>query len=332
MSAPISVIIPAYNRADILPETLASVLNQTLPVAEIIVVDDGSEDATAAVAAEFGARALRQPNQGVSHARNNGIRAATQPYIALLDSDDLWERDKIEKQWQAMQLCKGAGFSFTDMLQFDDDGVVVESFLAARENFAGVQRTKVAHDVACCDQESLGRQFFQGNFISPSSILADRDLLLQIGLFDIDIKYKEDRDFCLRLIAAAPAVVVERVLVRYRLHGGGKSRRELTAILGSLAIGDRVMQRPDVYPTGAVDHYRSRYPGELYAAGVAALDEYDFALARRLLWASLRRRPTARSILAFAVSLTGRRVSDILRRIKRRTRLPGFRPAARDRT
>ncbi|MDQ3806198.1 MAG: glycosyltransferase family 2 protein, partial [Acidobacteriota bacterium] len=107
--APISVIIPAYNAERFIAQTIESVHAQTLPVAEVIVVDDGSSDRTAEVARALRARVISQPNRGLSAARNAGLKAATQPWVALLDADDLWARSKIEHQWDAVRRCPAAG-------------------------------------------------------------------------------------------------------------------------------------------------------------------------------------------------------------------------------
>jgi len=96
----VSVVIPCYNAARFLRETLDSILAQTLPAAEIIVIDDGSTDDSAAIAESYGppVRAIRQPNQGESVARNRGIDEAKGDWIAFLDADDLWYPEKLEKQ------------------------------------------------------------------------------------------------------------------------------------------------------------------------------------------------------------------------------------------
>src|SRR5262249_59293001 len=101
-SPTISVVIPCYNGARFLRETLASVLAQTLPPLEVLVIDDGSTDDSGAVAESFGppVRVIRQPNQGESVARNRGIEEAKGEWVGFLDADDLWNPDKLERQWQ----------------------------------------------------------------------------------------------------------------------------------------------------------------------------------------------------------------------------------------
>ena len=101
MTAPlVSVIIPTFNRGEWLREAIASVLAQTHPRLEVIVVDDGSRDHTAAVVCAFGARLtyIRQDHAGVSAARNRGVAAAHGEFIAFLDSDDMWQPPKVAAQ------------------------------------------------------------------------------------------------------------------------------------------------------------------------------------------------------------------------------------------
>ncbi len=109
--ADVSVVIPAYNAAAFLAETLASVFAQTVPPAEIIVVDDGSTDDTAGIARNLGATVISRANGGISAARNTGVRAARSEYLALLDADDLWMPEKLEVQLAAFAAATVPSFS-----------------------------------------------------------------------------------------------------------------------------------------------------------------------------------------------------------------------------
>src|SRR5437763_1188518 len=97
-SITISVVIPAYNAAQFLPRCMGSIFAQTYQPKEVLVVDDGSTDGTAVLAAQMGARVVIRPNGGISAARNTGIRNATSEWIAWLDADDMWQPQKLERQ------------------------------------------------------------------------------------------------------------------------------------------------------------------------------------------------------------------------------------------
>lgn len=127
----VSVVIPTYNRADLLCEALESVFAQTYKDLEVIVVDDGSNDNTGEVLAEFGNRiqAVRLGRSGISAARNAGINAATGEYLAFLDSDDLWLPTKIERQLNFATSHPEHVLTYTDALEFSQTGVRKQSFV-----------------------------------------------------------------------------------------------------------------------------------------------------------------------------------------------------------
>jgi glycosyltransferase involved in cell wall biosynthesis len=332
--APVTVVIPAYQRATILGATVRSVLEQTLPVAEVLVVDDGSTDGTAEVAEAMGVTVLRQRNQGVSVARNAGIRGATQEWVALLDSDDLWEPEKMEAQWEALQLRPDVGLLFTDWLDFDDSGVTQTDILASRPVYQNLQRDSIAPLVCFCPRHSLARGLFPGNFIKPSSIMARRDLLLAAGLFDTGfgrpgsvVGQVEDHEFLLRLVTLTDALAIERSLVRYRIHEGGASADSIRMAMGAAEVAARVFAAPERYPEGAVGYFRRDRPERLREAGLLLMETGRFPEARRVLSRSLREAPAAATLVALAVALLGRRAHQALVWVKRLAGLPGLRKA-----
>ena len=93
----LSVVIPAYNSSKYIEETLSSILNQTRPPFEIIVINDGSTDNTAEIVSKYPVRLINKHNQGPSETRNRGILESKGNWIAFLDADDLWHREKIER-------------------------------------------------------------------------------------------------------------------------------------------------------------------------------------------------------------------------------------------
>lgn len=322
---PVSVVIPVWNREREVAEALASVRGQEWAAAETLVVDDGSTDDTAAVAEQAGARVIRQENAGVSAARNTGIRAASEPWVAFLDSDDIWEPDRLRRQWEARELAPDVDLFFTDHAVFGDSGVIVPSSVAERAPFARVERQRLAPHVYRCPAASLARAMFGGNLLKPSTLLVRRELLLEVGLFDPSFGHAEDREMGLRLLAHTDAVLIARPLVRYRSHVGGASADDLRMTLGAVTVADRVLADPSRYPDGAAEYFRRDRPRRLRAAGILAMERDRFPEARRLLARSLQERWSVRTATALGIALTGRRAFGLLRQMKRRYDLPGLR-------
>ncbi|MGD8590556.1 MAG: glycosyltransferase [Chromatiales bacterium] len=205
----ISVIIPTFNRAHTLPRALDSVLGQRQATSEILVIDDGSTDHTRQLMQTQYAdcRYLYQSNQGVSAARNHGIRASRYDWIALLDSDDAWLPDKLQRQQQALQNQPGYRLCHTDEIWIRN-GVRVNPMK---------KHTK-----------SGGRIFsdcLPRCVISPSAALLHRSLFEQIGLFDTNLPACEDYDLWLRICAREPVLYLEKPLVvKYGGHADQLSR------------------------------------------------------------------------------------------------------------
>ena len=140
-TVPISVVIPAYEAAPYLEDTVESVRDQTVDVDEIVVVDDGSSDDTARVARSLDVRLIRHDrNRGVSAARNSGVRAADNEWIALLDADDIWKRHKTERQWEVVQRHEDVDVVFSDREHLRDGEVVRRRYLSEYEPYLAVER------------------------------------------------------------------------------------------------------------------------------------------------------------------------------------------------
>ena len=207
----IAVIIPAYNAAAFLRDCLDSVLEQTLPAREIVVIDDGSTDATVNVAATFGpaVRVVSQPNAGAAAARNRGGRETTSAWLAFLDADDLWIGRKLELQSTA-QLSSQAELVYSDRYN------IGEHALPERQS-----RLKVLPE-----GEIFSALLLDGNMITTSSVLMSRRAFEELGGFceDPALLPAEDYDLWLRFASERHVACVSEPLVKYRLHAAGVSR------------------------------------------------------------------------------------------------------------
>lgn len=212
----VSVIIPTYNRAELVARAIRSVLAQTFTDYELLVIDDGSTDETAAVVAGFGdrrVRYLRQPrNRGVSEARNRGLREARGEFIAFLDSDDGWEPAKLAQQIALFRASPSdVGLIYTGAQILTSTG-----FREERPRHRG----------------AILNQLLQRNVIVGGSVnsVIRRSAMTAAGFFDPDLPAMEDYDYWLRVARFYKVDFVDELLVRYydTDHGERRSRDRKT--------------------------------------------------------------------------------------------------------
>jgi glycosyltransferase involved in cell wall biosynthesis len=225
----ISVVIPVFDGERLLGEAIESVLTQSLPAAEVVVVDDGSTDGSAKVAESFGSpvRVLRKPHRGVAAARNLGVQESAGELIALQDADDLMKPDRLERQAAALGRASSPALSLGRAEVRGEDGFVAPSWLEWA--YANSDR------------------------YTPATLIATRSALELVGPFDETLTRGSDTDWLLRALEAGlrPVLIEEDVIVR-RFHGGNLSygyegyRRAMFGILRRRAARQRAGQRlPD---------------------------------------------------------------------------------------
>lgn len=240
MSPLVTAVIPTYNYARFVARAVESVLGQTYPAIECVVVDDGSRDETPQVLEQFGSRirVIRQPNRGLSAARNTGIAAASGPYVAFLDSDDCWYPEKIERQMalirSAAELgCVGCGFAHVS-----PDGSV-EEFPGRRNNRSQPETLRL---IAL-------RKFWVGG--SGSGALVRREVLQRVGPFDERLSAAEDWDMWMRLSVTTRIDNVEAVSVAINKHGTGVFRNVRRMEDNQQAVYEKAIRAwPEALPVG----------------------------------------------------------------------------------
>ncbi len=241
MSVQFSVIVPTYNRADLLPFTLDAIARQTLSAAEIIVVDDGSTDGTRGVVARYGdaIRYLRVANGGAPAARNAGVRLSSSRWLAFCDSDDLWRCDHLAKLSRAIEATPQAAFAFANFVHVIDDRWQERTkFDQAPPGYwqrLGIGRTgglAVIHRPIYPDLLA-----FQPVF--PSCIAVSRAYFDKMGGFDPRFarEVSEDMEFTLRCNREErPVGVVLDATVGIRKHGGNISGDALSRACSEIRI------------------------------------------------------------------------------------------------
>jgi glycosyltransferase involved in cell wall biosynthesis len=218
----ISVLIPVYNGARYLSECIQSVCDQTLPATEIIIIDDGSEDDTPKVAAEWGSRVRYQrvAHRGVSSARNHGLRLAETDVIAFIDSDDVWLPEKLQLQMAARSGANEPAMVFGYVQQFVSSDLTPEEAAELKINTAPVP----------------------GLF--PSTLLMRKSDCDRVGLFDESIQTGEFIEWCSRASdMGIKTITVPETVCRRRLHRNNSGRRGAAMHGGYVRMLKKVLDR-----------------------------------------------------------------------------------------
>jgi glycosyltransferase involved in cell wall biosynthesis len=203
-SPAVTVVIPVYNGEKYLRECLESVMTQTWRDFEIVCVDDGSTDGSAAICREFEVRLIQQANTGQSAARNRGVEVAKGKYIAFLDQDDKWYPERLAKGVAVLDRSEKYGMVYSNLDQIDENGNITILNL-----FDGT---------GWHPKRSLDQCLQRDMFILPTSVLIRRSLFVEIGGFDTDLIGYEDDDLFLRAFLRTRMFYVVDALAQWRIY------------------------------------------------------------------------------------------------------------------
>jgi len=337
MAAPlVSVVVPTYNRVQCLDHAIESVLGQTYPEVEVIVVDDGSTDDTPVAITRWAdnprVRYIRQENRGVSSARNTGFANSRGAYVALLDSDDVWEPWKLDLQVAAMERFPDVGMTWTDMDAIDSAGRLVHreylrkmysvwNEVTLEELFT--QAVPLAGIAPALAEKVTGKTFYSGdvfstmvlgNIVHTSTVVLRRSRLDQVGGFDEAFRYGgEDYDYHLRTCKLGPVGFLDLVTIKYTVGNlDALSNNGLELAEGFLMTLTRTLQqdRAQIHlPESRINWALADAHGWL---GKELLQRGKPGAAKHLL-TSLRRRPSQlRTVKLLGLSMMPSWALDVL--------------------
>jgi len=237
----VTLVITSYNHGRFLAEAIESALGQKQPFQQIFVVDDGSTDDTAAVAARYPQIVcIRQPNSGLSAARNSGLREARGDFVVFLDADDRLQPEAVEAGLRCFASSPEASFVYGRFR-------IVEP---------GGQALPAAPLRACGPDAYL--DFLRGNFVEMhATVMYRRESIVALQGFDEELRACEDYDLYLRIARQGQVAFHETVVADYRRHGSNMSRDPRLMLLTSLAVLKR--QRP--YTRGNRERHRAYREG-----------------------------------------------------------------------
>ena len=263
----VSVVIPTYNRADVLPRAIRSVIRQTFTDFELIIIDDGSQDRTREVVKEFTdprIRYIRQENQGANAARNHGIRKAKGRYISFLDSDDEFHENNLQRVIETLENhgsnCIGAYTSYRRLR----DGEVT--------HISSADKRKVTFD-------DIRKENTIGGF---SAITFRASVFQKVGYLDEQLQSAQDYDIYLRslqeggYIIGIAEVLADQHLDEHRISDDIKKKKK--------GLGRIIEKHEETLAP-------SRIADQHYMIGFLHAENKDLGLARREFWKAIRTYP-----------------------------------------
>ena len=347
----VSVIVPCHNRADIVGETIESVLAQTYENFEIVIVDDGSEDNTAEVVGAYADPRILyfyQPNAGLSAARNSGLNVTAGEFIAFLDSDDVWLEWKLAAQVQLFQRHPEAGLIWSDINTFSVAGKVdgerqlrtmYSAYAAVDFEAAGSDRRRLSDLVSDVEAGLAASRYylddffpymFSGNLVLPSTAVVRRDRLRMAGPFDREFTGfgAEDYHFYFRIISLGKAAFIDAPTTLYRVHSSQMSIRNrlLEARANLHVLTHWLHQRPATISRKVA---RRSLASSHAWLGTEELNAGNLRAATKHFWESLRHHRTQPyTALLLVLSVIPGGVASALRAVKRAMMNPLGRPLA----
>ncbi len=332
----VSVVVPSYNRGNVIAQTLDSALAQTYPQIELIVVDDGSTDGTERAVEPYRDRIIyvRQQNQGLAAARNAGMARSTGEFVAWLDSDDLWNAEKVALQVAFMQQHPVCALIASDFSAFDESGYFDRSHMSSCYGAIGrtpgglagffprhqlFRTTGLPHmgalpELVSIHYGAIYRQLVGGNVLHPPTVLYRREAAQRAGMLDKKFRRDSDWEYLLRLSREGDVAFINHPLMRYRYSPDQMSSDKYSADIAESRL--LVLESLKTLDLSLVSdaEFRKRLGYSHLAAASAMADDQRLRGARHLVQ-SLRYGIADRTTVRTAAKLLlPRRLSSLFRK------------------
>ena len=290
----ISVVIPTFNREDLIKDAINTVLEQVYQNFEIIIIDDGSTDNTSEVVKSFDDARIKyiyQENAGISKARNKGIEDASGEYIAFLDSDDLWHPEKLEKQVSVLDKDPDV-----DLLSNNSQYMTFQNdIIEIKKNYVKSQKENIS--LILLDPDKV--------FTGTPTLLVRKTIFEKVGLFDETVTFCEDWDLFFRIALVGKICHIPEILTYVRNHKGNITNISHVGKFknGYLRFLEKAFSN-ELLPLEMLQIKKQVYSNTWWSIAYWALyKSQDYTVARESLWKSLKKSPRKIFNIGFLIAL-----------------------------
>lgn len=326
VSPTVSIVMPTYDRADLLPETVESILDQSYMDIELLIIDDGSADNTTAVVAEIQehdprVHYVRLPeNRGVGFSRHAGLKHVSGRYLAIADSDDLWLPGKLKSQVEAMEKYPSIEILFGDFWNIDHvQGTKARGFRQTQAGLAHLVTHPVESDLWIV-KSGVEIGILKADFVQPAGVLLRAEVFDKVGSFDPSLMTVDHEFYWRAAVLGAKFAYIDRPLIERHRYESSTTNNVLVSLMHLLTCLDKCRDT-------AVSVNRPMLMDHIRAAQLRALRniirEYCYEGERdKVFWAfreSLRYGFSPRTFAFFLIATAGARALSIA--LKQRARL-----------
>lgn len=289
----VSIILPTYNRSQLLPRAINSVLEQDYDCWELIIIDDGSTDNTCCVVKSYKDERIKythfERNRGIGHARNWSVNHAQGDYIAFIDSDDKWLPGKLQNQIQIFQKHQQIEILFGDFININQTVATRERGFAQGTKALNSMKRRQLDETLWEIVDGFLRALLTGNFIAPSSVMFHKNVLYQVGNFNSSLSGPEDFEYWWRcgINECRIAYLTDPLIERY------KDEQSITT--STTQFAPRYLQALDICENTAHQADREDL--------IQHLDEARFRVWRSLLKEYGKRGKRKQALKAFRMAL-----------------------------
>ncbi|MCP4748622.1 MAG: glycosyltransferase family 2 protein [Desulfobacteraceae bacterium] len=315
----VSLIIPSYNSAGYILETIKSIQSQELQNFEIIVVDDCSKDKTCAVVLSIDdprirCYRLKKNHGGPSLARSTGVAVSRAPYIGFCDSDDLLMPDMLAESIRFLSDQNELAMCFWDAVKFTDGSRVEQSpFLSKYSNFKNIAKRHIKRKWYVVNQpEAFHALFFENFILSPGCVVVKRSIFDKLGLFEDELKNADDWEMWLKIAKSYPIGFIDNIGLKYRIREGSVSGRGASLSLNRIKVLRKYITKD--LPFNVRNQIKSLIAANYSGAGYACQNIGNFTEARIYFFRAFLNEKSFNALKKLIVSCFGLRLYTYLKK------------------